>query len=575
MRQPLLILLMPVLLLGIAACGGLPGLSPADEEACPLAGVDFPYPEPDYDAKRVRDFTPFTAALDGFSAQRAAELDAALTGKTILDIQAMMDSGDLSSEELVTYYLDRIQRYDINRLNSVMELNPDALAIAQALDAERAAGSVRGDMHGIPVLLKDNIASGDGLHASAGAAAMGEWQPDRDAFLVAQLRDHGAVILGKANLSEWANWTDDCMPNGFSTLGGQTRNPYGPYDPLGSSSGSAAAAAASLSTVTVGSETQGSLIAPAGINSVVGLKTSKGLVSGDYIIPLLPFQDVAGPIGRNVTDVAVLLTAMAGVDENDPDTELAADLAGTDFTQFLSQDALDDIRVGVAVIPETEMAAIRDNDQLADDQKKILLDMWNGQNAAARQVGDALRAAGVEVVELPVSEVPVQPFVVPALTHGYKLAINEFLAGLGEQVSVHSLDDIVAYNGEDLANRAPYGQRNLQASLASDMSDADFAKMRDENISTTQAGFQTLFEEYDIDVLAGSSTQAYAPAGYPAITLPSGYDAAGQPVGQMLIAGHLGEPALIAAAYAVEQAIQARVEPDLAATMKQIDALSE
>jgi amidase len=191
-------------------------------------------------------------------------------------------------------------------------------------------------MHGIPVLLKDNIATGDHLQTAAGAAAMLGWDPDRDAFLVRRLRDAGAVILGKANLSEWANYMDSCMPDGFSTNGGQTRNPYGPFDTLGSSSGSAVAVAADLTTVSVGSETQGSIIKPATINSVVALKTSRGLVSRDYILPLLPWQDVPGPIGRTVTDVAALLSAMVGVDENDPETAAAAELSGTDFAQFLS-----------------------------------------------------------------------------------------------------------------------------------------------------------------------------------------------------------------------------------------------
>ncbi|MCA9968378.1 MAG: hypothetical protein KC423_29235, partial [Anaerolineales bacterium] len=199
----------------------------------------------------------FADALAGLTAERRTELDALLADATVLDMRAAMDDGQLTSEELVTWYIDRIRRYDIDILNAVMELNPQALEIARQLDAERATGNVRGNLHGIPVLLKDNIATGDGMHTTAGADALKDWQPDRDAFMVQQLREAGAVILGKANLSEWANWMDPCMPDGFSTLGGQTRNPYGPFTTYGSSSGSAVAAAANLAAVTVGTETQG------------------------------------------------------------------------------------------------------------------------------------------------------------------------------------------------------------------------------------------------------------------------------------------------------------------------------
>jgi amidase len=575
MKRLITFITISIILLGSVACDSLPASLTGGSDACGVNDGVYPKPEPDYNAKRARDLAPFEAALDAFPAARAAEMDALLKDKTILDIQVLFENGDLTSEELVTYYVDRIRRYDIDGLNSVMELNPQALEIAHALDEERAGGQVRGDIHGIPVLLKDNIAAAGGLHAAAGAAALQDWQPDRDAFLVKQLRDSGAIILGKANLSEWANWMDECMPNGFSALGGQTQNPYGPFDPLGSSSGSAVAAAANLSTVTVGSETQGSLILPSGINSVVGLKTSKGLVSGDYIIPLLPFQDVPGPIGRNVTDVAVLLTAMAGPNENDPATQNAAELADTDFTQYLAPEAAQGLRAGIVLIPESDIQAIRDNDAINDEQKQVLLDLWDGQNKKAREIGDALTAAGLEVVELESTAVPFQPDVVPLLTHGYKLAINEFLAGLEGQVSVNSLEEIVAFNKEDLTNRAPYGQDHLQASLASDMIDDEFVEMRDENIQATQEGLHKMFETYDIDLLAGNATQAYAAAGFPAITVPFGYDESGQPVAVIVIGDYLSEPQLIAAAYAYEQVTQARRDPDLEATMDLIAAMEK
>ncbi|HMQ54606.1 MAG TPA: amidase family protein, partial [Anaerolineae bacterium] len=308
--------------------------------ACPEinTGRQYPLAEPDYTGKRARDLSAFETALADFTPERAAALDALLTGKTIPELQSLLDSGDLTSAELVTYYVDRIRRYDLDKLNSVMELNPEALDIARKLDAERAAGTLRGPMHGIPVLLKDNIATGDRTHTTAGAAALQDWVADRDAFLVQQIRAAGGLILGKANLSEWANFMDPCMPSGFSVVGGQTRHPYGPFDPRGSSSGSAVSVAANLTTVSVGSETSGSLIQPARVNGAVALRPSQGLISRDYVVPLGPDLDTPGPMGRSLTDVAILLNAMTGVDPRDPKTGDAAALAGTDFTRFLNLD---------------------------------------------------------------------------------------------------------------------------------------------------------------------------------------------------------------------------------------------
>ncbi|MCA9871660.1 MAG: amidase, partial [Anaerolineae bacterium] len=246
-------------------------------------GRQFPLPEPDYNAKRPLDLSAFGDALAGLTPERAAEIDSLLAAKTVPEIQELMADGQLTSVELVTYYVDRIQRYDVDKLNSVIALNPEALGIAAQLDEERANGAARGPLHGIPVLLKDNIATGDQMPTTAGVYALKDWHADRDAFLVGKLRDAGAIIMGKANLSEWANYMDPCMPSGFSAVGGQTRNAYGPYDPLGSSSGSAVSVAANLTTVSVGSETSGSLIQPARVDGVVGMRPSQGLISRDHV----------------------------------------------------------------------------------------------------------------------------------------------------------------------------------------------------------------------------------------------------------------------------------------------------
>jgi amidase len=552
----------------------------AEVEACALFDLPFPRPEPAYTGKLERDFTPFSAALEAYTAEQAAAREDLVSGKAIPELQALMEGGELTSVDLVVYYLERIQRYDVDKLNSVLELNPEVLEIAQALDDERAAGNLRGAMHGIPVLLKDNIATNDQLHTAAGAAAMLDWDPDRDAFLVSQLRDAGAVILGKANLSEWANYMDSCMPNGFSTNGGQTQNPYGPFETYGSSSGSAVSVAADLATVSVGTETQGSIIAPAIVNSVVALKTSRGLVSRDYVIPLLPWQDVPGPMGRTVTDVAVLLSAMTGVDDNDPATAASEPLADTDFTQFLSPEGLAGVRVGVPVWNDEAFEQYFEENSVTDsDQQKSLRDVLSAGNEGAFEQIDILNAAGVTTVEVPATAIPSSYAlgldVQTALEYGFKEALNAFLANLGEDTPARSLEEIIAFNNEDLRNRAPYGQDYLEASQNTTISADAYEEMEQGNQATARGALGQLFEQYDIDVVLSEVGQVYAPAGYPALTVPSGYAEDGTPEGIVFVGGFLSEPQLLAVGHAFEQAAQARVAPDLEVTMQLIEEMGE
>ena len=533
----------------------------------------YPRPEPDYNAKVVRDLSPFEDALAALTDERRAELDLLLTGASIADMQSMFSTGDLTSEELVLYYIDRIQRYDVDGLNSVIALNPQALESARVHDEQRASGSAAGGMHGIPVLLKDNIAVA-GLPATAGAVVMQGWTPDRDAGLVTKLRQAGAIILGKANLSEWANFMDSCMPNGFSAVGGQTENPYGPFETYGSSSGSAVAAAANLATVTVGSETQGSLLLPAGVNSVVAIKTTKGLVSGDYIIPLLPFQDVAGPMGRTVTDTAVLLTAMAGVDENDPETQNAAELDGVDFAEFASLEAAQGQRIGVVIITEDDIDGFLQSLGVPAENREALMPAIDDANRVGRAIGQALSEAGMEVIEIPWSAVPATPNANEALPPGFKRAINEFLAGLGDAAPVGSLEEIIAFNEEDTANRMPYGQDHLEEAQASDLTDEEWQALREDHIQSAQQGLRALFDTYGVDAMVENLTQAYAAAGYPAITIPTGYGADGEPTYTHIIGDYLSEPSLITAGYALEQALNVRVDPNLDATMQLIEDMA-
>ena len=584
MKNQIIFTLLITILLSLAACAPMDFAADATPTQASDPGTlfsseqwddllpSYPLAEPDYSGKRQRDFSAFEQALSAYGPNRIAELDDLLGDATLLDMQMLMDDRQLTAEELVLYYVERIQRYDVDKLNSVLELNPDALEIAGGLDAERADGTVRGPMHGIPVLLKDNIATGDGLHAAAGAWVLRDWQPSRDAFLIAQLRDAGAIVLGKANLSEWANYMDIAMPSGFSVLGGQTRNPYGPYDTLGSSSGSAVAAAANLAAVTVGTETQGSIIQPAKINGVVGLKTSRGLVSRDHILPLVDWMDVPGPIGRSVTDVAVLLSAMTGVDEKDPATLDAAHVAGTDYTQYLTSEEADGKNLGIVVQDDASIdeyiVALELEGDAADQFRQSML----AANDEVRANAAPFAELGIELVEVPASALPAAPDLDAVIDYGFRTALDAFLANLGDEAPVSSLAEIVEINNADLANRAPYGQSNLESAASSTLTADEYAAQVEESMSVAD-DLGDLFEDYELDALL-SDSQVYAAAGFPALTVPVGYNADGQPDGITLIGDFLSEDKLIAIGYAYEQATQARQAPDLEQTIGEIEALS-
>jgi amidase len=532
-RMNLIILTMALItVLVLPACGNG---SQSQQEA-----RTFPIPEPDYNAKLSRDFTPFEGALSTLTDDRRDEIDTLMNTATIPDIQKAFDDGSITSEELTIYFLDRIKRYDIDNFNSVLALNPEALGEAQAMDAERADGKTRGMMHGIPILLKDNIAI-EGLNTTAGAYALKDWTPDRDATVTAALRDQGAVIVGKTNLSEWANWMDPNMPNGFSDLGGQTRNPYGAFEVWGSSSGSAVAAAANFAVVTIGTETQGSLLMPASINSVVGLKPTHSLVSGEYIIPLMPFQDNAGPMGRSVTDVAVLLSAMISPNPNDAD---AMARANEDYIAFLSNETVNGLRLGVTAQDDT--------------------------------LQDSLEKRGFEVVLIDEEDLPHNANAGDILPPVFAYAINDFLTTVN--APVESLEEIIAINKEDMKNRAPFGQGHLEESQNTELSESETKKMIEERIKTYNDQLATLFNKYDVDVILVNDNpkavplgQTYAPAGWPAMTIPAGYAENGEPVSYSFVARPYEEGKMLAAAFAIEQTIKAFRPPNLEATIQMLN----
>jgi amidase len=485
-----------------------------------------------YPGRRPVELATFAPELDAIDQTRSRELEAFLTTATIPDIQERFQSGSLSATELTIHFLNRIRRYD-ERLHSVSELDPDVLQAARELDAERIAGNVRGPLHGIPVILKDNIAAGGALHTTAGAAALRELRTDRDAPLVQNLRRAGALILGKAAMSEWANFTSSQLPNGFSAVGGQVRNPYGPFDVSGSSSGSAVAVAAGLVAVSVGSETWGSLVSPASQNEVVTIKPSKGLVSGEDVIPIIPAYDTVGPMARSVTDAAILLEVLAG--------------DGAHYRDALDENGLAGLRLGVV---------------------GLRAEVSEGDNVLLSEVILAIEGAGAEVVTLPPGTLvdvrtEVDDFFALA-NHEFVRGVDAFLAGTRSRV--RTLAEVIAFNEADPATRAPFGQDLLVGSQESAASEAEHTTRRERAQGQAREKIDGMLAGEDLDLLLAIGPPFYIPfcvAGYPALVVPGGRRDSGEPVGVTFVGRAGAEPLLIRAGYAFEQATNARRAPEL------------
>jgi len=496
------------------------------------------YSTPVYDGKRPLLFTGLEDA--SISDEKVSELDAFLSTATIPDIQAKFADGSLNSETLVNYYIHQIKTYDVDGYNSVLEMNPDALTIARERDANRS--SSQGSLYGIPVLLKDNIGTGDKMHTTAGAKALEFSHSDRDAFIVGKLRDAGAIILGKCNLSEWANFMSFDSSSGFTVLGNQVRNAYGQFDVGGSSSGSGAAAGANFATFTIGTETSGSLVSPASQNGCCTIKPGLGLLSRDRIIPITADQDTAGPITRSMTDLAHALTVLAGVDENDSYTLRMASLADVDFTQYLDTDALKGKRIAI----------IKHEDEPRD-----------GDNAVLDKAAEWMTDAGATVVRIPYPRVEFSLW-----TYFYAMheGVNEYLAAIGDG---RTLPDLVAFNAQDEKNRAPFGQGLLHLSSITPLNPETkkaYQRIHHSNAASASHAVRSTVRDYTVDAIVdinNYSTYAYAVSGYPAVSVPAGYRESGEPVSVTLYAGHLEDANLVAMAYAFEQISQVRKPPTL------------
>lgn len=472
---------------------------------------------------------------------------------TIARVSQAFATGELTAEELVLMYLDRIARHDKQgpKLNTVLEVNPDAVFIARALDQERRITGPRGPLHGIPVLIKDNIDTHDKMHTSAGSLALAGSIAPRDAFLVSQLRKAGAIILGKANMTEFANYMTKGMPAGYSSRGGQVLNPYKPgaFTPSGSSSGSGAAVAANLTMVAVGTETSGSILSPANWNSIVGIKPTVGLISRSGIIPIAMSQDTAGPMARTVADAAILLGALAGADPADPATWAGAGCTHADYTPFLDRHGLRGARIGVARTPFC---------QRLDAEEQALF-------AAAIAT---LRELGAEVVDpAEVATAAAGPWESRVLTYEFKAALHAYLAELGPAAPVRTLREIMEFNYRHPEITLKYGQTLLAAAEATSgtLTEPEYLldRLQDIRLARTEGIDRTLDSEKLDALVFPASTGAWlgARAGYPSILVPAGYTGDGRPMGITFLGRAWSEAALIRYAYAYEQATRHRVAP--------------
>ena len=490
---------------------------------------------------------------------------------SVATMQSRMTAGTLTSRALTAAYLARITAVDASgpSLHAVIEVNPDALSIAAAMDAERKAGTVRGPMHGIPVLIKDNIDTADKMQTTGGSLALVGQPAPRDAFIAERLRAAGAVILGKTNLSEWANFRSTRSSSGWSGRGGQTRNPYVlDRNPCGSSSGTGSAISANLAAVGIGTETDGSIICPSSICGLVGIKPTVGLVSRSGIIPISVTQDTAGPMTRTVADAAALLSVITGEDPRDPATAGSAAHRSVDYTKYLDAKALSGARIGIA----RNMAGFNPN-----------------VDAVFEQAIAAMKAAGATVIDTDVPTVGKTDEPESAvLSYEFKDGINAYLASRGSTTRMKTLADLIAFNRDNASREMPwFGQEQFEKAQAkgplteakytdalaacrrlsrSEGIDAVVASRHVDAIIAPSNGPSWPTDWLNGDHFTGGNTSVAAVAGYPSITVPMGF-VGSLPVGLSFIGGAWSEGRLIALAYAFEQATKARRAPTFLKTL--------
>lgn len=490
---------------------------------------------------------------------------------TISQLQEAMKSGALTSRSIVESYLKRIEEIDRSgpTINAVIEANPDAPDIAEAMDRERREKGPRGPLHGIPILIKDNIDTADRMMTTAGSLALLGSKPPRDSHVAKKLRDAGAVILGKTNLSEWANIRSNHSSSGWSGRGGQTKNPYVlDRNPCGSSSGSGAATAANLCAAAIGTETDGSVVCPSSANSLVGIKPTLGLISRSGIIPIAHSQDTAGPMARTVTDAAILLGALTGVDPNDAATGESASKLLTDYTRFLDPNGLRGARLGIV------RKSFGSNERVDK--------MLNGLIAEMQKLG----AIVIDPADIPTSG-QFDDSELEVLLYELKADLNSYLASLGPQAPVHSLKEVIDFNEKNAAKEMFYFGQDLflKAEEKGPLTSKDYLDALKKNRELTrEKGIDLVLQQNKLDALiaptgglpwvtdwlngdhfTGGYSSASAVAGYPHITVPAGY-VYGLPVGISFFGAAYSEPTLLKLAYSFEQATKLRRAPRFLAT---------
>ncbi|MGB2404528.1 MAG: amidase [Flavobacteriaceae bacterium] len=491
-------------------------------------------------------------------------LDFLFSEITISELSSGYDSDEFSIEQVTQTYLNRIKNIDQNgpRLRSIIEINPEALSIAQALDKELKSGLRRGPLHGIPIVLKDNIDTHDQMSTTAGSRALIGSKPMEDSHLVKQLRDAGAVIIAKANLSEWANFRGQASSSGWSGINGQTKNPYVlTRNPCGSSSGSAVAVSANLTVLAIGTETNGSIVCPSNANGIVGIKPTVGLISRSGIIPISYTQDTAGPMARTLTDAVLALGVLTDTDEKDPKTLTSPRKALTDYTPFLKSDGLYGKRIGLYTQPLGKNAAV---DSLFNQSVRLL------------------KAQGAEIIEIEtIAPKGTSQYSFQVMLHEYKEGLNRYFASLGDAAPIKDLEELIAFNEKDSIELKYFNQAYLKmANETENLASKTYLEaLKHLKRMSQDEGIDRVMEKHQLDAIVaptgspawstdwlngdnfhiGSSSPA-AWAGYPNISIPMGA-IHGLPVGISFFGSAWSEPTLIEIAYGFEQNTKARFSP--------------
>lgn len=474
---------------------------------------------------------------------------------TIWQIQDLIKNGEMSCVELVQMYIDRIKQLDENgpSINSVLTINPQALDIAKEMDMVEDKTSL-GPLFGIPVLLKDNIETKDPMPTTAGAIALQENYATEDSWVARKLREAGAIILGKTNMSEWAYFMSISAPSGYSGLGGQVLNPYGPEDfPAGSvggsSSGSGASIAANFAVLAIGTETSGSILSPASSNSIVGIKPTVGLISRKGIIPLALSQDTAGPMARTITDAAIALGVLTGVDDKDTATSQSEGKYKTDYTKYLKKDGLKDARIGI------DYHFLSGSSEEMVEIKLIL------EEAIA-----LMKSHGASFEEV---TIPDHSLTSDVLFYEFKHQLNSYLRNTPEAVKVKTLKDVIDFNEKDAEARLKYDQALLVESenKSDSLEDEGYIEARRKDLQCSrEMGIDKVMREYNLDALLfvnNFGAALPAKAGYPSITVPAGYTTSGMPIGVTFTSLAFQEPRLIELAFSFEQYSKKHVPPKL------------